>query len=286
LQNIGGWSKINDQFSKLRLAKEPIIAISALDGRPTLKAETLVKRFGGVAAVDGVSIEVGQGEIAGLIGPNGAGKTTLFDLIAGEQKPTSGRIWLNGTTVEALPPHLRLAHGLARTFQIPRPFPGMTLVENVMLGGQGQNGERLLPNWATPGRIAREERACRDKAMDLLAFVRLERMAREPARVLSGGERKLLEVARALMTEPKLLLLDEPAAGVNPSLLEVIVKRVVEINRRGVTVLVIEHNMDVVVKLCARVYVMAAGKLLCEGRAQDVVRDPRVVEAYLGGRAV
>jgi branched-chain amino acid transport system ATP-binding protein len=259
--------------------------MSALNHRPALKAETLVKRFGGVAAVDGVSIEVAQGEITGLIGPNGAGKTTLFDLIAGEQKPTSGRIWLNGAAVEMLPPHLRFAHGLARTFQIPRPFPGMTLIENVMLGAQGQSGERIWPNWATPRLIAREERACRDKAMDLLAFVRLERLARQPARVLSGGERKLLEIARALMAEPKLLLLDEPAAGVNPSLLEVIVMRIVEINRRGVTIVVIEHNMDVVIRLCARVYVIAAGRLLCEGRVEEVVRDPRVVDAYLGGGA-
>jgi len=159
----------------------------------------------------------------------------------------------------------------------------MTLVENVMLGAQGQSGERIWPNWFAPGLIAREERACREKAMDLLAFVGLERLAREPARVLSGGERKLLELARALMAEPRLLLLDEPAAGVNPSLLEVIVKRIVEINRLGVAVLVIEHNMDVIVRLCGRVYVMAAGKLLCEGRPEGVTRDPRVVEAYLGG---
>ena len=259
--------------------------MSALEDRSALKAKSLVKRFGGVAAVDGVTIEVGQGEIVGLIGPNGAGKTTLFDLIAGEQKPTSGRISLNGAAVETLPPHLRLARGLARTFQIPRPFPGMTLIENVMLGAQGQSGERIWPNWTSPRRVAREERSCRDKAMDLLAFVRLERLAREPARVLSGGERKLLEIARALMAEPTLLLLDEPAAGVNPSLLEVIVKRIVEINRSGVAVMVIEHNMDVIVRLCGRVYVVAAGKLLCEGRPDDVVRDPRVMEAYLGGGA-
>ena len=262
---------------------EPIKGMSALENRPALSANDLVKRFGGVAAVDGVTIGVGQGEIVGLIGPNGAGKTTLFDLIAGEQKPTSGGVSLNGIAVQSLPPHLRLAHGLGRTFQIPRPFPGMTLIENVMLGAQGQSGERIWPNWFTPRLIAREERACREKAMDLLAFVRLERLAREPARVLSGGERKLLELARALMAGPRLLLLDEPAAGVNPSLLEVIVRRIVEINRSGVAVLVIEHNMDVIVRLCGRVCVMAAGKLLCEGRPEDVIRDPRVVEAYLGG---
>ena len=161
----------------------------------------------------------------------------------------------------------------------------MTLIENVMLGAQGQSGERIWPNWIAPRRVAREERACREKAADLLAFVKLDRLAREPARVLSGGERKLLELARALMAEPSLLLLDEPAAGVNPSLLEVILERIVEINRRGVALLVIEHNMDVIVRLCGRVFVMAAGKILCEGKPEAVVRDRRVIEAYLGGAA-
>jgi ABC-type multidrug transport system ATPase subunit len=160
----------------------------------------------------------------------------------------------------------------------------MTLIENVMLGAQGQSGERIWPNWIAPRLVAREERACRDKAMDLPAFVKLDRLAREHARVLSGGERKLLELARALMAEPTLLLLDEPAAGVNPSLLEVIVERVVEINRRGVTLLVIEHNMDVIVRLCGRVFVMTAGKLLCEGRPEAVVRDPRVIERISAAR--
>jgi branched-chain amino acid transport system ATP-binding protein len=255
------------------------------EDRPLLSAKSLVKRFGGVVAIDDVTIDVGRGEIVGVIGPNGAGKTTLFDLIAGDLKPTSGRIWLNGAAVESAPPDSRLAQGLGRTFQIPRPFAGMTLIENVMLGAQGQCGERIWPNWIAPRQVAREERACRDEAMDLLAFVKLDRLAREPARVLSGGERKLLELARALMAEPTLLLLDEPAAGVNPTLLEVIVKRIVEVNQRGVAVLVIEHNMDVIIRLCERVFVMAAGKLLCEGQPGAVVRDPRVIEAYLDGAA-
>jgi branched-chain amino acid transport system ATP-binding protein len=250
-----------------------------------LSAKNLVKRFGGVAAVDGVSIEVLRGRIVGVIGPNGAGKTTLFDMIAGEQHPTSGRIDLNGVAVEGAAPDARLAHGLGRTFQIPRPFPGMTLLENVMLGAQGQSGERIWPNWLAPTRVAREERACRDKAMDLLRFVELEKLALSPAKILSGGQRKLLELARALMAEPSLLLLDEPAAGVNPSLLNIIVDRILTINKRGVAVLVIEHNMDVIVRLCERVLVMAAGRLLTEGPPTEVVRDPRVIEAYLGGAA-
>jgi branched-chain amino acid transport system ATP-binding protein len=250
---------------------------------PALRATGVVKRFGGVVAVDDVSLDVAPAESVGLIGPNGAGKTTFFDLIAGEQRPSAGGIALNGVAVEGGSPDSRLAHGLARTFQIPRPFPGMTLLENVMLGGQKQSGERMWPNWFAPARVAREERDCRDRAMALLRFVELERLALSPARVLSGGQRKLLELARALMAEPSLLLLDEPAAGVNPSLLSTIVDRIIDINRQGVAVLVIEHNMDVILKLCQRVYVMAAGRLLTAGAPDVVIRDPRVIEAYLGG---
>jgi branched-chain amino acid transport system ATP-binding protein len=266
------------------------MATAASSGRtgetpPILIAEALVKRYGGVAAVDGVSLSVGAGEIVGLIGPNGAGKTTLFDLLTGEQKPSSGRVLIDGRAVESAKPDARLADGLGRTFQIPRPFAGMTLVENVMLGAQNQSGERLWPNWLTPGRVAREERAIFARAMELLKFVTLEELARQPARVLSGGQRKLLEIARALMAEPKLLLLDEPAAGVNPLLLKVIVERMIEINRQGVAILVIEHNMDVIVRLCERVLVMASGKLLRVGRPNEVMRDPGVIEAYLGGVA-
>jgi branched-chain amino acid transport system ATP-binding protein len=269
---------------------ERFMATAASSGRtgetpPILVAEALVKRYGGVAAVDGVSLSVGAGEIVGLIGPNGAGKTTLFDLLTGEQKPSSGRVLIDGRAVESAKPDARLADGLGRTFQIPRPFAGMTLVENVMLGAQNQSGERLWPNWLTPGRVAREERAIFARAMELLKFVTLEELARQPARVLSGGQRKLLEIARALMAEPKLLLLDEPAAGVNPLLLKVIVERMIEINRQGVAILVIEHNMDVIVRLCERVLVMASGKLLRVGRPNEVMRDPGVIEAYLGGVA-
>ena len=254
-------------------------------GAAILAAEALTKRFGGVVAVDGVSLAVRQGEIAGLIGPNGAGKTTFFDLLAGDQSATSGGILLKGRRVGRAGAPSRIAAGLGRTFQIPRPFGEMSLVENVMLGAQGQAGERIWANWLTPGSVAREERAAFSKAMELLDFVTLAPLAREPARKLSGGQRKLLELARVLMADPAIILLDEPAAGVNPSLLEVIIARIIEINRRGATFLVIEHNMDMVARLCGRVFVMANGRLLCEGAPDAVARDPRVIAAYLGGVA-
>jgi branched-chain amino acid transport system ATP-binding protein len=253
--------------------------------RDVLLAQGLTKRFGGVAAVDNVSLAVRSNQIVGLIGPNGAGKTTLFDLLAGEQAPSAGRIFLNDVTVEGAPAHARIGRGLGRTFQIPRPFAGMTLVENVMLGRQRQSGETPWPNWLTPGRVAREERANFEKAMALLDFVTLAPLAHQPARVLSGGQRKLLELARIMMAEPKILLLDEPAAGVNPSLLEVIIERIAAINRQGAAFLIIEHNMDMVARLCGHVFVMAAGRMLCEGRPDEVAQEPRVIEAYLGGGA-
>lgn len=254
-------------------------------GSSVLIAKNVVRRFGGLHAVDDVSFDVRRGEILGLIGPNGAGKTTMFDLLAGNVLPSSGDIVLNGVTVSGEAAHRRIGRGLGRTFQIPRPLANLSLVENVMLAAQGQTGESLLANFLRPFRVAAEERAAEEKAMELLDFVSLLRLAHEPARVLSGGQRKLLELARVMMADPAIVLLDEPAAGVNATLLEVIIDRIREINSRGVTFLLIEHNIDMVTRLCHRVLVMAGGQLICEGAAADVARDPRVIEAYLGGAA-
>jgi branched-chain amino acid transport system ATP-binding protein len=254
-------------------------------GPAVLSARNVVKRFGGLHAVNDVSFDVHKGEILGLIGPNGAGKTTMFDLLAGSIAPTSGRIELEGTDVSREMPHRRIGRGLGRTFQIPRPLPNLTLIENVMLAGQNQTGEKLLANFLKPFRVAAEERAAETKAMELLDLLLLSRLAHEPARVLSGGQRKLLELARVMMADPAIILLDEPAAGVNATLLEVIMDRIVEINARGVTFLLIEHNIDMVTRLCHRVLVMASGQLISEGTASAVARDPRVIEAYLGGAA-
>jgi branched-chain amino acid transport system ATP-binding protein len=250
-----------------------------------LSARNVVKRFGGLHAVNDVSFDVRKGEILGLIGPNGAGKTTMFDLLAGSLPPTSGQIVLGGVDISREMPHRRIGRGLARTFQIPRPLPNLTLVDNVMLAGQNQSGEKLLTNFLKPFRVAAEERASEKKALELLDLLLLSRLAYEPARVLSGGQRKLLELARVMMADPAIILLDEPAAGVNATLLEVIMDRILEINARGVTFLLIEHNIDMVTRLCHRVLVMASGQMISEGSASAVARDPRVIEAYLGGVA-
>ena len=250
-----------------------------------LAAKELVMQFGGMRAVDGMSLALHQGEILGLIGPNGAGKTTMFNLLAGSLPPTSGQITAAGTDVTREPPEARIARGIGRTFQIPRPFAEMTVLENVLTGAQQQAGEHILPNFLQPGRVARQERAAMDKARGLLDLLTLSHLAHEPARVLSGGQRKLLELARVLMADPQVILLDEPAAGVNPALLEFIIARIVDLNARGTTILLIEHNMDMVARLCGRIIVMAQGRLLREGKPDEVVRDPTVIEAYLGAAA-
>jgi branched-chain amino acid transport system ATP-binding protein len=249
-----------------------------------LEVRAVSRHFGGIKAVDEVSLTVRRGEIVGLIGPNGAGKTTLFNLVAGTAKPSSGEIVLNGGRIDGEGAHRRLAHGLGRTFQIPRPFPDMTLIENLLVAAQGQTGEGILASWFKPRQVRREEHGNLDHALALLDFVTLAKLAHEPARVLSGGQRKLLELARVMMAKPAIVLLDEPAAGVNPGLTETIMSRIAELNRQGgVTFLIIEHDMELVARLCAQVFVMAGGRNLAEGTPAEVVRDHRVVDAYLGG---
>jgi branched-chain amino acid transport system ATP-binding protein len=256
---------------------------TASEHQPLLRARGLVKAFGGLLAVDDMSISLGQGEMLGLIGPNGAGKTTLFNLLAGSLRPTAGSIDIAGRDLSRAGPETRIASGIGRTFQIPRPFAEMTVLENVLTGAQNQAGERIWMNLLRPGLVAAQERASVEKARALVEFVTLSRLEGEPARVLSGGQRKLLELARILMADPKVILLDEPAAGVNPTLLELIIDRVLDLNRQGKSILLIEHNMEMVSRLCGRVVVMAGGRYLTEGRPSDVARDKAVIEAYLGG---
>ncbi len=248
-----------------------------------LELKGISKSFGGLRAVDDVSLNLTRGAITGLIGPNGAGKTTLFNTIAGALAPSSGSIHFEGQPIHGKAPYQIYRCGIARTFQIPRPFGALSVLENVMLAPLRQSGEQFWNNLIRPGLVRQQERANRDKAVQVLDFLNLTRLADEPARNLSGGQLKLLELGRTLMSDPKLILLDEPGAGVNPTLLGQITERIVELNRRGISFLIIEHNMDFVMNLCKPVVVMAAGRVLMQGEPVDVRRDPRVLEAYLGG---
>jgi len=247
-----------------------------------LELEDVTKRFGAATAVDGVSFRVRPGSITGLIGPNGAGKTTLFNTIAGLFPPSRGRIRFDGAEIGGRPPYTIFRRGVVRTFQIPRPFPEMTVLENLMLVAKHQPGERFWNNWLAGGRVAAFERANRTKALEALEFLGLTHLVGAKAMTLSGGQLKLLELGRAFMAEPKLVMLDEPAAGVNPTLMGAIVDRIKALNARGMTIFLIEHNMPLVMSLCDPILVMANGKLLLEGDAAKVQNDPRVIAAYLG----
>jgi branched-chain amino acid transport system ATP-binding protein len=247
-----------------------------------LELRQVRKAFGNLRAVDGVDLRVQAGRITGLIGPNGAGKTTLFNLIAGTLTPNAGEIDFLAQRIDGVTPDRIFHRGLARTFQVPRPFPQMTVLENLMLVPAHQAGELFWNNWLNPARVARQERQARERAYGVLETCALAGKAGELAGRLSGGQHKLLELARVLMIEPKLILLDEPAAGVNPVLLETLIDRVIALNRQGISFLVIEHNMDVVMSVCDPIVVMVQGQVICEGNAEAVRSDPRVLDAYLG----
>ena len=250
---------------------------------PALAADSLKMSFGGHHVIRDMSLSVGEGELVGLIGPNGAGKTTMFNLLAGTLTPRGGTLRLGDTDVTGLSQQARCSAGLSRSFQIPKPFPRMTVLENVMTSAQHQVGENVLAALLRPGAVAAQERANVAKARDLLDFVSLAHLENQPASVLSGGQRKLLELARVLMTDPKVILLDEPAAGVNPALLDLIIDRIAQINARGIATRLIEHNMGMISRLCSRVVVMAAGQFLAEGAPAEVTQRPEVVDVYLDG---
>ena len=249
---------------------------------PILTVSKVARRFGALRALDGVSFNIAPGSITGLIGPNGAGKTTLFGVITGGLAPDSGEIVFDGHSITGFSPDRIFRAGLARTFQIPRPFPRMTVLENLMLAPLKQSGERFWNNWVRFGDVQRQERAARDQAMEVLGFTGLAAKANELAGQISGGQQKLLELARVLMIEPKLILLDEPAAGVNPTLLETLVEKIVALNQRGIGFLIIEHNMDMVMQLCRPIVVMAQGQVIYQGAPDGVRGDQRVLDAYLG----
>ena len=250
-----------------------------------LSLRGLTRDFGAFRAVDGVSLDIRRGSITGLIGPNGAGKTTLFNMVAGSLRPTAGTVALDGQDITGLAPEALFARGLARTFQIPRPFRRMSVMENVLLPPPGQTGETVLGALFRRGHVAAEEARLRDRARDVLDFVTLAPLADQPAGKISGGQMKLLELARALMGDPKVILLDEPAAGVNPSLTRVLIDRIEELNRRGVTFVVIEHDMDFVMRHCDPVIALAEGQVMFQGTAEEARRNPDLLDAYLGAPA-
>ncbi len=247
-----------------------------------LEVRDLVKSFGSLVVIDHVSLVVAPNTITGLIGPNGAGKTTLFNTIAGTYRADAGEILLRGERIDGKSPDAIFRRRLARTFQVPRPFAEMTVLENVMMVPGNQAGERFWNSWVRYGVVRREEHAIRGRALEVLGFCGLRPLAGELARTLSGGQQKLLELARVLMGGPSLILLDEPSAGVNPALLDTLLDRILDLRRRGFTFLIIEHNMDLVMSVCHPILVMAQGRLIYQGDAAGLRREPRVLDAYLG----
>ena len=247
-----------------------------------LKVEGIGKSFGGLRVVDDCSLQVNAGEIVGLIGPNGAGKTTLFNLVVGALRPDGGDVFLKDHKITGWPTHRIARSGLVRTFQVPLLFEDLSVIENLLVGVPSQTGERFWNVWLEPNRIEVEERANENKAWDMLEFLNMSGTANLQARSLSGGQKKLLELGRALMVEPDLLLLDEPVSGVNPVLAQEIASRVLTLRGRGRTFLIIEHNMEFIMELADRLYVMTNGTVLREGRPDDVRIDPAVLAAYLG----
>jgi branched-chain amino acid transport system ATP-binding protein len=250
-----------------------------------LEVRSLEKSFGGLRAVDSCSLEVKKGAITGLIGPNGAGKTTLFNLVTGFLRPDGGEILFKGERIDGLPPHEVFRRKICRTFQITREFGHMTVLENLMLVPENQRGEQILNTWFRPGLVKRQEREIRDKALAVLEFVELIDLKDEYAGILSGGQKKLLELAKTMMADPALILLDEPGAGVNRTLMRKLVGNIRELcAEKGITFLIIEHDMDLVMSLCTPVIVMSEGQKLAEGTPDEIRSDKRVLEAYLGGQ--
>jgi branched-chain amino acid transport system ATP-binding protein len=245
------------------------------------------KAFGGIQAVRDCSIEVETGSITGLIGPNGAGKSTLFNIIAGVYKPNSGQVLLEGADVTGKKPHELFALGLVRTFQIAQEYSGMTVLENLMVVPPAQSGENLAVSWLVWSKVRREEERVRKRAEEVLDFLRLTKLKYERAGNLSGGQKKLLELGRTMMTEAKVVLLDEIGAGVNRTLLGDLASDIERLNReRGYTFCVIEHDMDLIARLCDPVIVMAEGTVLTQGSMAEIRANPEVIEAYLGSGAV
>jgi len=241
------------------------------------------KHFRGIHAVRDATLQIETGSITGLIGPNGAGKTTLFNVIAGLYKPDSGTVQLDGQDITGLAPHELFARGLLRTFQIAHEFSSLTVRENLMMVPQNQSGERLMDAWLQPAKIRQEEAALITKANEVISFLQLDLVANERAGNLSGGQKKLLELGRTMMTDAKIVFLDEVGAGVNRTLLNHIGDSILRLNReQGYTFCMIEHDMEFISRLCDPVIVMAEGSVLATGSAAEIRNNDDVIEAYLG----
>ena len=260
----------------------PAAAARAADGRPVLVAEGLAKHFGGIRAADGLSLALPGGKVTALVGPNGAGKTTVFNLLTGFLAPDAGRVVLRGRDVTGLAPWRTVGYGLARTFQDVRLFERMTVLDNVVAAIPGQPGERLGPLFLAPWRAAAAERANRAKALGYLAFVGLADRAGEVAASLAFGEQKLVALARLIATEADVLLLDEPASGVDVHWVGRILELIRQVAAAGKTVCIVEHNLEVVTAIADRAYFMEAGRIIAEGRPEELMADPRLGEIYFG----
>lgn len=252
------------------------------NGSPILVAEDVRLSFGGVAAVDGASLKVEPGKITALIGPNGAGKTSFFNAVTGFYKPDDGDITFDGGKISGKSPDSIARRGLVRTFQLTKSLARMSVLDNMMLAAPDQTGERIFTAWFVPWVIRKQERANHEKAMELLELFNLVEKKDDYAATLSGGQRKLLELARALMMDPKMILLDEPMAGVNPTLGARLLEHVGQLRDDGMTFVLVEHDMDVVMNVSERVIVMANGKVITEGTPDEVRTNEEVIDAYLG----
>ena len=254
------------------------------DAETPLQVRNLRKVFGGIVAVDDASFSVEAGTLTGLIGPNGAGKSTTFNCITGALKPTSGQVIFDGEDITGYRPEQVANRGLVRTFQIARALPEMTVLENLMLAPPDQAGEKLWRS-VTPGTrdtVVAQESELREQVWETLEFFEIDHLAEEEAGNLSGGQQKLLEMSRAMMTDPEMLLLDEPMAGVNPTLEEKLLDRIHDLREQGYTFLLVEHDMDVIMENCERVIVMHQGSILADGPPEAIRNNETVIEAYLG----